>query len=82
MELAAPAVRRGEVGLTEKGTPTTKIYISAGWVEKAYRLYLRDNIELRFESCNEEEALLGARLRRLAGVKAEARKNADGKRLV
>ena len=82
MELAAPAVRRGEVGPTEKGTPTTKIYISAGWVEKAYRLYLRDNIELRFESCNEEEALLGARLRRLAGVKAEARKNADGKRLV
>ena len=82
MELAAPAVRRGEVGLTEKGTPTTKIYISAGWVEKAYRLYLRDNIELRFESCNEEEALLGASLLRLAGVKAEARKNADSKRLV
>jgi hypothetical protein len=45
MELAAPAVRRGEVGPTEKGTPTIKIYISAGWVEKAYRLYLRD-IEL------------------------------------
>lgn len=41
MELAAPAVRRGEVGPTEKGTPTTKIYISAGWVEKAYRLYLQ-----------------------------------------
>jgi len=51
-------------------------------VEKAYRLYLRYNIELRFESCNEEEALLGASLLRLAGVKAEARKNADGKRLV
>ena len=75
-------MRRGEVGLTEKGTPTTKIYISAGWVEKAYRLYLRDNIELRFESCNEGEALLGASLLRLAGVKAEARKNADSKRLV
>ncbi len=45
MELAAPAVRRGEVGLTEKGTPTIKIYISAEGVEKAYRLYLRD-IEL------------------------------------
>jgi len=46
MELAAPAVRRGEVGLTEKGTPTANIYISAEGVEKAYRLYLRDNIEL------------------------------------
>jgi hypothetical protein len=45
MELAAPAVRRGEVGLTEKGTPTANIYISAEGVEKAYRLYLRD-IEL------------------------------------
>ena len=44
-ELAAPAVRRGEVGLTEKGTPTANIYISAEGVEKAYRLYLRD-IEL------------------------------------
>jgi hypothetical protein len=82
MELAAPAVRRGEVGPTEKGTPTIKIYISAGWVEKAYRLYLRYNIELRLESCNEEEALLGASLLRLAAVKAEARKNADSKRLV
>ena len=82
IELAAPAVRRGEVGLTEEGTPTTKIYISAGWVEKAYRLYLRDNIELRLGSRNEEEALLGACLLRLAGVKAEARKNADGKRFV
>ncbi|MEM4651832.1 MAG: hypothetical protein QW086_08405 [Pyrobaculum sp.] len=41
-----PAVRRGEVGLTEEGTPTIKIYISAEGVEKAYRLYLRDNIEL------------------------------------
>jgi hypothetical protein len=81
MELAAPTVRRGEVGPTEKGTPTTKIYISAGGVEKAYRLYLRYNIELRFGSRN-EEALLGARLLRLAGVKAEARKNADGKWLV
>jgi hypothetical protein len=46
MELAAPAVRRGEVGPTEKGTPTIKIYISAEGVEKAYRLYPRDNIEL------------------------------------
>ncbi len=73
MELAAPAMRRGEVGLTEKGTPMTKIYISAGWVEKAYRLYLRDNIELRPGSRNEEEALLCVRLLRLAGVKAEAR---------
>lgn len=45
IELAAPAVRRGEVGLTEKGTPTANIYISAEGVEKAYRLYLRD-IEL------------------------------------
>jgi len=45
MELAAPAVRRGEVGLTEKGTPTANIYISAEGVEKAYRLYPRDNIE-------------------------------------
>ncbi len=35
MEFAALAVRRGEVGLTEKGTPTTKIYISADWAEKA-----------------------------------------------
>jgi len=42
MELAAPAVRRGEVGLTEKGTPTANIYISAEGVEKAYRLYPRD----------------------------------------
>ena len=69
------------MGLTEKGTPTIKIYISAEGVEKAYRLYLRD-IELRFGSSNEEEALLGASLLRLAGVKAEARKNADGKWLV
>jgi hypothetical protein len=45
IELAPPAVRRGEVGLTEKGTPTANIYISAEGVEKAYRLYLRD-IEL------------------------------------
>lgn len=45
MKLAAPAVRRGEVGLTEKGTPTVDIYISAEGVEKAYRLYPRD-IEL------------------------------------
>ncbi len=82
MELAAPAVRRGEVGPTEKGTPTANIYISAGWVERAYRLYLRDNIELRLGSRNEEEALLGASLLRPAGVKAEARENADGKRLV
>jgi hypothetical protein len=81
IELAAPAARRGEVGLTEEGTPTIKIYISAGWVEKAYRLYLRD-IELRLGSRNEGEALLGASLLRLAGVKAEARKNAGGKWLV
>jgi hypothetical protein len=73
MELAAPAVRRGEVGPTEEGTPTTKIYISAGWVEKAYRPYLQYNIELRLGSRNEEEALLGARLLWLAGVEAEAR---------
>ncbi len=46
MELAAPAVRRGEVGPTEKGTPTANIYISAEGVEKAYRLYPRDIIEL------------------------------------
>jgi hypothetical protein len=46
MELAAPAVRRGEVGLTEEGTPKANIYISAEGVEKAYRLYPRDNIEL------------------------------------
>jgi hypothetical protein len=46
MELAAPAVRRGEVGPTEKRTPTIKIYISAEGVKKAYRLYPRDNIEL------------------------------------
>ena len=45
MELAAPAVRRGEVGLTEEGMLTIKIYISAEGVEKAYRHYLRD-IEL------------------------------------
>jgi hypothetical protein len=45
MELAAPAVRQGEVGPAEKGTPTIKIYISAEGVEKAYRHYLRD-IEL------------------------------------
>jgi|GEM_PF-2117125 hypothetical protein len=65
MELA-PRGAAGEVGLTEKGTPTIKIYISAEGVEKAYRLYLRD-IELRFGSRNEGEALLGARLLRLAG---------------
>ena len=45
MELAALAVRRGEVGLTEEGTPTVNIYVSAEGVEKAYRLYPRDNIE-------------------------------------
>jgi hypothetical protein len=60
------------VGPTEKGTPTTKIYVSAEGVEKAYRLYLRYNIELRFGSRN-EGALSGARLLRLAGLKAEAR---------
>jgi len=78
MELAAPAVRRGDLRLTEKGTPTADIYISAGGVEIAYKLYLYNEVKLVFMTRDEQKTELGACLLRLVGVKAEAKKHADG----
>ena len=78
MELAAPAVRRGDLRLTEKGTPTAHIYISAGGVEITYKLYLYNEVKLAFKTRDEQKTELGARLLRLVGVKAEAKKHADG----
>jgi len=84
----AEAVRLGAEGLdirweglrrTEGGLVAADLIISVGGATVKYNVYLRENtIELEFNSTNRSRVELAARLLRLAGVRAEVKKESGG----
>jgi tetratricopeptide (TPR) repeat protein len=65
-------------GLREiKGGAAADLTISEGDTAVKYNVYLRDKVELYFESTDRSRAELAARLLRLAGVSAEVKRKGD-----
>jgi hypothetical protein len=77
VEAARVEVRLGDVKLTESGVAADLIISEAGIAVK-YNVYLRDAIELEFQSKDRSHAELAARLLKLAGVDAEVKKEDVG----
>ncbi|MEM4651158.1 MAG: PaRep2b protein [Pyrobaculum sp.] len=67
-------VRPGNIRLTKKGRVATDLTISEAGIAVKYKVYLRDEIELKSISTDRSCAELAARLLKLAGVSAEVRK--------
>ncbi len=68
------AVTAGGVRLTPSGRVAADLTISEGGAEVRYAVYLRNKAVLQFISTDRDRAELAARLLRLAGVDAEARR--------
>jgi hypothetical protein len=79
MKLAAEGLGVGWEGLrkTPSGLVAADLTISVGGAAVEYNVYLRNKVELRFESSDQSRAVLAARLLRLAGVSAEVEKDGD-----
>jgi hypothetical protein len=70
-----PVVARPRgVRLTERGLVAADLTISEAGVAIKYNVYLRDKVELQFQSTDRSRVELAARLLRLAGVDAEVTK--------
>jgi hypothetical protein len=68
------AVTAGGARLTPSGRVAADLTISEGGAEVRYAVYLRNKVVLQFISTDRGRAELAARLLRLAGVDAEARR--------
>jgi len=62
---------------TPRGLVAADLIISVGGAAVKYNVYLRDKVELQFQSSDRSRAELAARLLRLAGVNAELKKMGD-----
>ena len=65
------------VRLTERGLVAADLTISEAGVAIKYNVYLRDKVELQFQSTDRSRVELAARLLRLAGVGAEVKRMGD-----
>jgi hypothetical protein len=73
-----PVVARPRgVRLTERGLVAADLTISEAGVAIKYNVYLRDKVELQFQSTDRSRVELAARLLRLAGVGAEVKRMGD-----
>jgi 23S rRNA pseudoU1915 N3-methylase RlmH len=65
---------KSSIRLTEKDHVAADLIISVGGVAVKYNVYLRDKIELEFQSTDRSRVELAARLLRLVGVSTEVSK--------
>ncbi len=65
------------IRLTEGGNVAADLIISEAGVAMKYNVYLRNVVELRFQSADRYRVELAARLLKLAGVNAEVKKRED-----
>jgi hypothetical protein len=77
VEEARVEVRPGDIWLTDSGNVAADLTISVGGVAVKYNVYLRNMVELRFQSADRYRVELAARLLKLAGVDAEVKKRED-----
>ncbi|MCC6035438.1 MAG: hypothetical protein LM559_00075 [Pyrobaculum sp.] len=77
VEAAKVEVRPGGIRLTESGCVAADLTFSEGGAAVKYNVYLRNAVELRFQSSERGRVELAARLLRLAGVSAEVKKVGD-----
>ncbi len=77
VEAAKVEVRPGGIRLTESGYIAADLTFSEGGAAVKYNVYLRNAVELRFQSSERGRVELAARLLRLAGVSAEVKKVGD-----
>jgi hypothetical protein len=70
-------VRVDNIRLTEGGNVAADLIISEAGVAVKYNVYLRNMVELRFQSTDRYRVELAARLLKLAGVNAEVKKKED-----
>jgi hypothetical protein len=77
VEAAKVEVRPGGIRLTESGYVAADLTFSEGGAAVKYNVYLRNAVELRFQSSERGRVELAARLLRLAGVSAEVKKVGD-----
>jgi hypothetical protein len=78
MKLAAEGLNIRWEGLRRtEGGAAADLIISEGDTAVKYNVYLRDRVELYFESKDRSRAELAARLLRLAGVSAEVKRKGD-----
>ena len=77
VEAAKVEVRVDNIRLTESGYVAADLTISEAGAAAKYNVYLRNAVELRFQSSERGRVELAARLLRLAGVSAEVKKVGD-----
>jgi hypothetical protein len=77
VEAAKVEVRPGGIRLTESGCVAADLTFSEGGTAVKYNVYLRNAVELRFQSSERGRVELAARLLRLAGISAEVKKVGD-----
>jgi hypothetical protein len=77
VEAAKVEVWPGGIRLTESGYVAADLTFSEGGAAVEYNVYLRNAVELRFQSSERGRVELAARLLRLAGVSAEVKKVGD-----
>ncbi len=70
-------VQVDNIRLTEGGNVAADLIISEAGVAVKYNVYLRNMVELRFQSADRYRVELATRLLKLAGVSAEAKKRED-----
>jgi len=70
-------VQVDNIRLTEGGNVAADLIISEAGVAVKYNVYLRNMVELRFQSADRYRVELAARLLKLAGVDAEVKKRED-----
>jgi hypothetical protein len=77
MKEARVEVQVDNIRLTEGGNVAADLIISEAGVAVKYNVYLRNMVELRFQSADRYRVELAARLLKLAGVDAEVKKRED-----
>jgi len=77
MKEARVEVQVDNIRLTESGNVAADLIISEAGVAVKYNVYLRNMVELRFQSADRYRVELAARLLKLAGVDAEVKKRED-----
>jgi PaRep2b protein. len=77
MKEARVEVQVDNIRLTEGGNVAAALIISEAGVAVKYNVYLRNMVELRFQSADRYRVELAARLLKLAGVNAEVKKRED-----
>ncbi|MFZ8839029.1 MAG: PaRep2b protein, partial [Pyrobaculum sp.] len=77
VEAAKVEVWPGGIRLTESGCVAADLTFSEGGTAVKYNVYLRNAVELRFQSSERGRVELAALLLRLAGVSAEVKKVGD-----